>query len=33
MANTNRQYKDSAKLTFGGIIGIIFLTLVMLLTS
>jgi len=33
MANTNRQYKDSAKFTFGGIIGIILLVFLMLLTS
>ena len=33
MASTNRQYKDSARFTFGGIIGIIILTLLMLLTS
>jgi len=33
MANTNRQYKDSARFTFGGMIGIIILTLLMLLTS
>ena len=33
MASSNRQYKDSAKFTFGGIIGIIILTLLMLLTS
>jgi len=33
MASSNRQYKDSAKFTFGGIIGIIVLTLLMLLTS
>ena len=33
MASTNRQYKDSARFTFGSIIGIIILTLLMLLTS
>ena len=33
MASTNRQYKDSARFTFGGIIGIIILTLLMLLGS
>ena len=33
MASTNRQYKDSARFMFGGIIGIIILTLLMLLTS
>jgi len=33
MASTNRQYKDSARLTFGSIMGIIILTLLMLLTS
>ena len=33
MASTNRQYKDSAKFTFGGIVGIIILTFLMLLTS
>jgi len=33
MASSNRQYKDSAKFTFGGLIGILILLLVMLLTS
>ena len=33
MASTNRQYKDSARFTFGGIIGIIILILLMMLTS
>ena len=33
MASTNRQYKDSARFTFGGMVGIIILTLLMLLTS
>ena len=33
MANTNRQYKDSARFTFGGIVGIIVLVIFMLLTS
>jgi len=33
MENMNRQYKDSARFTFGGIIGIVLLTLVMLLSS
>ena len=31
MASTNRQYKDSARFTFGGMVGIIILTLLMLL--
>jgi hypothetical protein len=33
MANTNRQYKDSARFTFGGMVGIILLIGLMLLTS
>ena len=33
MASSNRQYKDSARFTFGGIIGIIILILLMMLTS
>jgi len=33
MASTNRQYKDSAKFTLGGMIGIIILLLLMMLTS
>ena len=33
MANSNRQYKDSARFTFGGMIGIIVLILLMLLTG
>ena len=33
MASTNRQYKDSARFTFGCIIGIIILILLMMLTS
>ena len=33
MASTNRQYKDSARFTFGGMIGIVLLIGLMLLTS
>ena len=33
MASTNRQYKDSEKFTFGSIVGIIILTLLIKLTS
>jgi len=33
MANSNRQYKDSARFTFGGMVGIILLTLALFLTS